>query len=109
MPAAKKNLVHDMGTTFNLKVRKLDSNKQPVNLTGHTVLFQLFEIGNKTPVFTKPATVGADGWINIKVTDEETATWDLGKYAYQVNQTDTEGDVYRLFYGALDTKSGVDV
>lgn len=109
MPAIRKNLTVDQGSTFAVSVRYKDSNGQPINLTGHTVTFNLFKAGRTTALFTHVAEVAADGWINIKATDEETTAFPLGKNAYIIDHETPDGTKNRLFFGALEVRSGVDV
>lgn len=111
MTAVRKNLTVDHGTTLRLTVRYLDSNRNPVNLTGYAVTFVLLTVGqeNGTPLFTKTAEVTADGYINLKAVDEETALWEAGKKAYRLDCESPDGDIDRLLYGALEVRSGVNV
>lgn len=109
MPAIRKNLTVDQGSTFTVSVRFKDSTGTPINLTGHTVTFNLFKAGRTTSLFTHVAAVTSDGWINILATDEQTLTFPLGKNAYIIDHETPDGTKNRLFFGSLEVRSGVDV
>lgn len=100
MPAAKKTLVHDNGTTFNLSIVYKDSNKNPVDLTGHRVTFDVFGRMNHR----HEAVVDSAGNITIKVDDEDTARWGVGRLSYSVDHHLPNGERYRMFFGPLDVK-----
>lgn len=106
MPAARKTLVHDKGTTFNLRIVYKDSNKNAVDLTGHSVTFAVYGKDRSGPyrASLNYAVVDALGNITIKVEDEGTAKWGNGRLAYEVDHLSPNGDVQRLFYGPLDVK-----
>lgn len=106
MPAARKTLVHDQGTTFNLNIVFKDSNKNPVDLTGHAVTFTVYGKDRQGPyrASVSNAIVDALGNITIKVTDEEASKWGSGRLSYEVDHHSPNGDVQRLFYGPLDVK-----
>lgn len=111
MTAIRKNLLVDSGTTWNLSVRYRDSNRVPVDLTGYTATLSTYTPGkeNGTPLFQKTAGLTNDGWINVKVTDEETALWGIGKKAYTLDLENSGGDKDRLFFGALEVRSNASV
>lgn len=108
MPAQKKNLVHDADTTFRLDLWYTKANGEK-NLVGSTITFILSNPGEKTPLFTYTYDGTVDGHILVKVSDELTKTWDMGKYAYRLDITGEDGETSRILFGALDVKSGVDV
>jgi hypothetical protein len=105
----KQNLVNGRGETFSLNLFFKDSLGVPVDLTGHSVDLIVKKSGVGTDVGTYPASVDADGNIEIVVTDEVTATWPVGKLAYVVNHTTADGTEKWLLYGALTVLTGVDV
>lgn len=105
----KQNLVNGKGETFTLNIEFKDSTGAAVDLTGHGVDFVLKKAGTGTVISTTAASVDANGNIRIKVTDEETDTWPVGKSAYVVIHTNPDGDEKWLMYGALTVNSGVDV
>lgn len=100
MPAVRKTLVHDRGTTFNLSIVFKDSNKVPVDLTGHTVTFDVYGATNRR----YDAVVDSSGHITIKVDDEQTANWGSGRLFYAVDHHTPNGERYRMFFGPLDIK-----
>lgn len=110
MAAARKNLLMDYRTSFNLDLRLKDSNRNPINLTGYTVTFGIFTPGkeNNAPLLSKLAGVSSDGWITVRITDEEN-TLPVGKKAYRLDLENPAGDIERLLFGALEVRSGVAV
>lgn len=110
MPAARKTLVHDAGTTFLLGIVYKDSNKTPVDLTGHRVTFTVYnsDRNGSYSVGNTEAVVDSTGHITIKVPHSETLRWGSGRLSYAVDHQDPAGDVTRMFYGPLDIK-GLDV
>lgn len=105
----KQNLVSGLGETFELNLEYLDSTGAPVDLSGHFVDLIVRKAGSGTEVGIYPATVDALGNINIKVEDEVTALWPVGKLAYVVNHESPNGDEKWLIYGALTINDGVSV
>lgn len=104
MPAQRKNLVADKGATFAQPFRWVDQD-----LTGYTGEFSLYNVGRETAVFTKAAQTDSTGLILVHVTDEETATWAAGKYAWRLELGVPNGDKIRLVFGTFEVRSGVDV
>lgn len=93
----RKNLRADRGFTFELNLDFNDADGNAIDLTGHTVVFELKQ-KNGTVVHTENAAVGV-GTINLKVTDEETAIWPTAPLTYNLVHNEPDGDKYRLLTG----------
>lgn len=105
----KQSLITGRGETFTLNMLFKDSLGAPVNLNGHAVEIQVRKAGSGEPVGTYPADVDSTGHITIKVSDEVTDVWPVGKLAYVVNHTTPDGDEKWLMYGPLTVNDGVRV
>ena len=108
----KKNFNADHGTTFDLAVRIKDNAGVALDLTGYTATFTLHGLatsGNTTysskAYFTREDLPGADGWINVHASDEETSAWHVGRNAYVLDLEAPNGDVERILYGVLEVRS----
>lgn len=97
------------GETFTLDVVYRNPDGSPVNLTGHTVSFILKRATSGTAIATAAATVTAGGAISVKVADETTDQWPVGRHAYLLVHTTPSGDEKWLLWGALPVLSGVDL
>lgn len=103
----KQNLVTGLGETFNLNLEYSDENNTPLDLSGHSI--DLIVRKGTVVVGTYPAAVDAEGNVEIKVTDEVTDTWPVGKLNYLVTHTSPNGDEKWILYGALTVMDGVAV
>lgn len=103
----RQNLVTGLGETFNLNLEYSDENNTPIDLSGHSISLTVRK--GTVVVGTYPAAVDAEGNVEIKVTDEVTDTWPVGKLNYLVIHTTPSGDEKWLLYGALTVMDGVAV
>lgn len=90
-------------------------NKKPYSLSGCTSSFSIVSLRNKTgaPILTKPMGISFsnDGSINnvLTVTLEPAETVDLaGKYIYQIQIKDIDGDVEIPKQGLLYITNNID-
>lgn len=97
----KQNLVSGQGETFALHLDYEDNTGNPVDLAGHTILFRLMKANVGTVITQVNAAVDNVGNVDIKVTDEVTDTWPVGKNAYVVVHVQPNGDERWLLNGAL--------
>jgi hypothetical protein len=102
MTAEMHYLRADHGATFRLSVRYLDSDRKPVDLSvpGYASTFSLSRSGG-TVLDTQAAVLDADGWIKVTITDEDTATWPIGKYHYCLDLTHPSGEKDFLLAGPI--------
>lgn len=101
----RQNLVTGLGETFDLNLEFQDAAGNAVDLTGHQV--DLHVNKSKTEVGTYNAVVDALGNITLKVADDVTATWPVGKLSYIVKHHSPNGEQKWLMYGALTIVDGV--
>jgi hypothetical protein len=103
MVAIRKDLTVDNGATFTLSVRYLDSTGVPVDLSGYAAEFVL-HTERGIEIHTLDADCTSLGWINVVGTDETTSLWPYGKQAYHLDLINADGDVDRLFFGAVNVR-----
>ena len=102
--AAIYNLVVDQGTTFISNVRYLDSDKNPIDITGFEARSQMRRSYTSANAYTLTANVtdGAGGNIAISMTAAESANVLAGRYVYDVEAYDANTDtVYRIVEGIV--------
>lgn len=111
--AARKNLAMDQGATFIMTVRYKDSAGTPIDLAGWTGKFTIKQRGTGTVIKETTADLSpigtAVGYVVVEIPDEETALIDAKTFAYTLEITNTEGEIYRLLFGSLDVRSGFNV
>lgn len=109
MSASFQNLSADKGATFRLSVQYKDPTETPIDLSGFEATFRLLERGSGTELDAATGTTDDEGWINVTVSDEDTALWPTGSKAYTLEIESPAGEVTRLLYGKCDVRSGFDV
>lgn len=108
MPAAKKDLYIEQGSTFEFSLIWTDDSDVPKNLTGFTARMQIREkVEDVTPLvsLTSPAegmsVVAAEGRINVVITDEQTTALVIKNGVYDLEVEGTDSRVYRLLQGKV--------
>lgn len=110
MSAATKNLPADRGATFSLGVRWVAHDGTPMDLDGWTVSLRLVTVKTGTPIaLYEDGNGDSDGWAVVDVTDEQTATWPVGRCAYRLEVESPAGEKHWLVMGELKVRSGADV
>jgi hypothetical protein len=102
--AAIQNLVIDQGTTFVANIRYLDSDKNPINITGFDARSQMRKSYTAANAYTLTANVtsGTGGNVTVSMTAAETANVQSGRYVYDVEVYDANTDVvYRIVEGQI--------
>jgi len=109
MAAARKNLLVDLGTTWNFTFEyRFDG--APADLTGHVVELRIMKPGNSTSVYDTQAVDGtADARTTFTFEDEETAVWSFRKAAYTVDLLEPSGDRIGLLFGTLTVRDRADI
>lgn len=113
MPAIKKKMVIEQGATFMKRFIRRSATKKPINMTGYKAKFIVkTSIGGE--VVTEATTengkiviTGLKGIIDIKLTDEETATFNFTKGYYNLTVEDTLGNIIRLSEGDITLSPSV--
>tara|TARA_B100000123_G_C25569522_1_gene357689 strand:- start:102 stop:443 length:342 start_codon:yes stop_codon:yes gene_type:complete len=94
----------DHSVDFQLK----DSNSANVNLTGYTVSSQIWDKArtNKAADVTITITNATGGAFSWKVTDTQTATFNLPSYEYDILLTNGSGDKEYWVEGTITMEEG---
>jgi hypothetical protein len=104
----KKNFTIQRRADFPVRLIFKDSAGTAVNLTGFTVEAQVWnrERSNKFADFGVTYTDRANGTIDIKLTDTQTATFSLNILEYDILLTDPNGDKMYYLEGTLFISEG---
>jgi len=105
---AKKNFTVQRRADFPVRLVFKDSNSTAVNITGFTVDAQVWdrERTNKYADFAVTYTDRANGTVDLKLTDTQTATFSLNILEYDVLLTDPNGDKMYYLEGTLFVSEG---
>lgn len=113
--AAVKNFEVDQGATFSFQIEYLDSNDNPITLTGSTAKMQVRDTKGGKQLVATMSTPSSSG-INISgnvvtVTMPAASTNKLifPKSAYDLVVTDTNGNKIRLLEGFLTLSRSVTI
>lgn len=107
--AAKKDLRCDAGTTFVLTIEYRNPDNSPIDLTGYTAVFTVRKQGQVSGTPLATVTTGftiTGGTIQMKVSDETTATWRFPVGYYTLVIESPVGDKTRLLQGVLKVDDG---
>ena len=102
--AAIYNLVVDQGTTFIANIRYLDSDKNPIDITGFDARSQMRRSYTSANAYTLTANVtdGAGGNVTISMSAADSANVQSGRYVYDVEAYDANtGTVHRVVEGIV--------
>jgi hypothetical protein len=104
--SAPKNLAVDLGATFKVTVTVKDA-VGPVDLTGYKALFKIRDKRRSPQFQTYEITPTAEGVIAVVIPDEETGRWAKENRTYVLDLEAPNGEVTRLMFGNLETRSGL--
>tara|TARA_R100001509_G_C4780073_1_gene186072 strand:- start:293 stop:634 length:342 start_codon:yes stop_codon:yes gene_type:complete len=104
----KKNFTVQRRADFPVRLIFKDSTGTAVNLTGFTVEAQVWnrDRSNKFADFGVTYTDRANGTIDLKLTDTQTATFSLNILEYDILLTDPNGDKMYYLEGTLFISEG---
>ena len=105
---AKKNFTVQRRADFPVRLIFKDSTGTAVNLTGFTVEAQVWnrDRSSKFADFGVTYTDRANGTIDLKLTDTQTATFSLNILEYDILLTDPNGDKMYYLEGTLFISEG---
>ena len=105
---AKKNFTVQRRADFPVRLVFKDSAGTAVNLTGFTVEAQVWnrDRSSKFADFGVTYTDRANGTIDLKLTDTQTATFSLNILEYDILLTDPNGDKMYYLEGTLFISEG---
>lgn len=100
--ATKANLIIDQGATYSTTVTITDNDGDPVDLTLYTGAAQIRKHYTSSSATSMTVTLGgANGTITLSLSANATANLNAGRYLYDVELTDSGGDVSRVFEGIV--------
>tara|TARA_R100000988_G_C3875033_1_gene105643 strand:+ start:67 stop:414 length:348 start_codon:yes stop_codon:yes gene_type:complete len=104
----KKNFTVQRRADFPVRLIFKDSNSTAVDITGFTVDAEVWntEHTNKYADFAVTYTDRPNGTVDLKLTDTQTATFDLNILEYDVLLTDPSGDKMYYLEGTLFISQG---
>jgi hypothetical protein len=104
----KKNFTVQRRADFPVRLIFKDSTGTAVNLTGFTVEAQVWnrDRSSKFADFGVTYTDRANGTIDIKLTDTQTATFSINILEYDIKLTDPNGDKMYYLEGTLFISEG---
>lgn len=112
--AGTYNIIADQGATLSLGLVKKDTRKRVVPLTGYTARMQVRETANASNVLINLTTENDGliidaprGMINIYITSTQMSNINSGKYVYDLELIDGDGEVERLVMGSFTVRPEV--
>ena len=106
--ASTKNLVIDQGATFNANIQYLDTNKNPISLTGYSVRSKMrtsYDSPNAA-IISATVTNASTGNISLYLDAANTSLLHYGRYVYDV-EAYSSNTVIRIQEGAITVTPGV--
>jgi hypothetical protein len=103
----RTNLVVPQGATFEITLTPLDANNDPLNLsnyttnTGNSAIRKHYDSLNPTAYFTVNVANSNTGQITLSLDANTTANIYYGRFVYDVNITDNDGNVTRVLEGQV--------
>jgi hypothetical protein len=106
--ATNKNLVMDQGATFSANIQFLDTNKNPISLTGLNVRSKMRTSYDAANAATLIATVTntETGNVNLYLDFANTSLLPYGRYVYDVEGYNAN-TVVRIVEGTISVNPGV--
>jgi hypothetical protein len=119
MPAVKKDLYIEQGTTYRLSVQWATPNPvaskppDPVNLTGYTARLQIRK-AQQTPVLVDATTetgeievLGTLGTLLVTLSATQTTNLNMRTLKYDLEVESPDGEVDRLLEGAVTVSANI--
>ncbi len=111
MTAAKLNITIEQGATYRHKLQLQQGDTGlPLDLTGIVALRMQIRITAAAPVIIADISVAngkitipnpIDGWVEMVITDAETASFDFDRAVYDLELVTANGHVTRLLQGQV--------
>jgi hypothetical protein len=106
--ATKANLTIDQGATFNTVITLTDNNGDPISLSGYSGAAQMRKHYTSSTAVSFSVGLGGDsGTITLGLSANATANISAGRYLYDVEITDAEGLVSRVFEGIVSVNPNI--
>jgi hypothetical protein len=100
--ATKANLVIDQGTTYNTSLSVTDDDGNIIDLTGYSAAAMIRKHYTSTTSTSFVASVNvSSGEVTLSLTSNTTANLVAGRYVYDCELTDSNGQISRLVEGIV--------
>lgn len=97
----EQDISHTRGDTFNRTIKFTDASGA-LDITGSTVVFSIKkQVDDATPYFTKTFTISnpTEGEAVLTITATESKSFEIGTYVYDIQWTDSNGNVKTVLKG----------
>ena len=95
------NLLVDQGTTYSVNLEVKDSNGDVVNLTGYTGAGQIRKQYTSNSAVAFSVNVFSNGTVTASLSANQTSSLDQGRYVYDIELTNSLGEVSRIVEGLI--------
>lgn len=100
--ATKANLLIDQGTDYTTSVTLTDNNGDPIDITGYTGASQMRKSYTSSTYYAFNVAIdGPIGKITLTMSANTTSGISPGRYLYDVELTDVQNHVSRVFEGIV--------
>lgn len=95
------NLLVDQGTTYSVNLEVKDANGDLVNLTGYTGAGQIRKQYTSNSAVSFSVNVSSNGTVTASLSANQTSSLDQGRYVYDIELTNSLGEVSRIVEGLI--------
>ena len=99
--AQKVNIIIDQGTTFNTVFNLNDDSGQPIDLSTYTGASQMRQYYTANTYYAFTVNTNSNGEITLSMTANTTNNISSGRYVYDVELTDQNGNKSRAVEGVI--------
>ena len=102
------NLYIDQGCDYSITVDVTDATGESMDLTGYTGAAQIRKTySSSTTTASFSTSVSENGTVTISLTSTQTSAIEAGRYVYDLNITDGNGNTSRVIEGQAIITPGV--
>lgn len=105
--AAKVNVVMDQGATFTTSYTILDVNDQPIDFSTYTANSQMRKTYTSANAYTFTVNLYSNGVVALSMNAANTNAIVAGRYVYDVEVEDLNGNRSRIVEGIVTVTPGV--
>lgn len=99
--ADKLNLLIDQGSTYSVNLEVKDANNSLVNLTGYAGAGQIRKQYTSNSATAFSVSVYSNGTVTAALTANQTSNLVNGRYVYDIELTNSIGEVTRIVEGII--------
>ena len=105
--ATKANLSIDQGSDYTTTITLTDGSGTPINISTYTGAGQIRKYYTSTTAVDFDITTANNGNITLTLDSNTTNNMIAGRYVYDVELTDINGNISRVLEGIVTIKPGV--